>query len=242
MGETFYSVLGVDADADREAIQAAYREHVKETHPDVSDNPDARQSFKRLTTARDVLVDEAERDRYDRLGHDTYVSKELTDAAWGSERAASTSAAPGATQRAPTQESAASATGWRGRRNDTTQHSSRKQPTGTTTSTGGGQSRTDGGHQTAGWQTASEAYTRSHVDIGDQHDSGLAAAIAGAKQVGPWLFVHTVLIVSAIATTWFTYLATPGVDLPLPALLAVTIMLPLVIALSVLHLMVTVYS
>lgn len=38
MSETFYTALGVEADADREMIQRAYRDHVNETHPDVSDS------------------------------------------------------------------------------------------------------------------------------------------------------------------------------------------------------------
>ena len=82
MGETFYRVLGIETDADRETIQRAYREHVKETHPDVSDSPDAAERFKRLTTARDVLVDGEERRRYDRLGHEAYVSRHVEGPAW----------------------------------------------------------------------------------------------------------------------------------------------------------------
>jgi len=71
-GETYYEVLGVPRDADRAGIEDAYRERVKETHPDVSDDPDA-EAFRRVTRARDVLADPDERERYDRLGHDQYV-------------------------------------------------------------------------------------------------------------------------------------------------------------------------
>ncbi|WP_254278698.1 DnaJ domain-containing protein [Haloarcula marina] len=73
MSETFYDVLGVDDDASRSEIEAAYRERLKETHPDVSDASDAEAATKRLIEARDVLVDADERARYDRLGHDAYV-------------------------------------------------------------------------------------------------------------------------------------------------------------------------
>ena len=73
MGETYYEVLGVDPDATRDDIESAYRDRVLETHPDHSDAPDAAEQFKRVTTAKSVLTDDAERARYDRLGHDAYV-------------------------------------------------------------------------------------------------------------------------------------------------------------------------
>jgi curved DNA-binding protein CbpA len=73
MTETFYDVLGVSEDASQEDVTAAYREKVKEYHPDVSDRDDAVERFKEVTRAEEVLGDEAERARYDRLGHDAYV-------------------------------------------------------------------------------------------------------------------------------------------------------------------------
>ncbi len=73
MTETFYDVLGVPETADQEEITAAYREKVKKYHPDVSDREDAAERFKAVTRAEEVLGDETERARYDRLGHDAYV-------------------------------------------------------------------------------------------------------------------------------------------------------------------------
>jgi curved DNA-binding protein CbpA len=73
MGETYYEVLGVDPDATADDIESAYRDCVLETHPDHSDAPDAAERFQRVTTARSVLTDGAERARYDRLGHEAYV-------------------------------------------------------------------------------------------------------------------------------------------------------------------------
>jgi len=73
MTESFYDVLGVPDTADQEEIQSAYREKVKEYHPDVSDRDDAAERFKAVTRAEEVLGDETERARYDRLGHDAYV-------------------------------------------------------------------------------------------------------------------------------------------------------------------------
>ena len=59
--DNFYAVLGVDRDADPEAIRAAYRDRVKETHPDQSDAPDATERFRRVKRAEEVLTDATER-------------------------------------------------------------------------------------------------------------------------------------------------------------------------------------
>lgn len=48
-------LLGVDADADAATIQAAYRERVKETHPDRGGDPEA---FKRVQWAYEYLTEE----------------------------------------------------------------------------------------------------------------------------------------------------------------------------------------
>lgn len=74
MGETYYDVLEIDPEASRDEIESAYRERVIETHPDHNDAPDATEQFQRVARAKDVLSDGDERARYDRLGHDAYVS------------------------------------------------------------------------------------------------------------------------------------------------------------------------
>jgi curved DNA-binding protein CbpA len=76
MGEEYYDRLGVSSDASTDEIAAAYREQLKETHPDVSDASDAGERTKKLIEAKEVLTDETERARYDRLGHDRYVRTE----------------------------------------------------------------------------------------------------------------------------------------------------------------------
>lgn len=73
MTETFYDTLGVPEDATSDEITAAYREKVKETHPDVSDAPDAEERFKRIKRAKEVLTDTETRERYDNVGHEQYV-------------------------------------------------------------------------------------------------------------------------------------------------------------------------
>lgn len=74
MTDRYYELLGVSEDASTSEIEAAYRERIKETHPDVSDDEDASDLTKRLIDARDVLTDETVRERYDRLGHDAFLS------------------------------------------------------------------------------------------------------------------------------------------------------------------------
>jgi hypothetical protein len=76
MGGKYYERLGVPPDASTDEIAAAYREQLKDTHPDVSDASDAGERTKRLIEAKEVLTDETERARYDRLGHERYISIE----------------------------------------------------------------------------------------------------------------------------------------------------------------------
>jgi curved DNA-binding protein CbpA len=76
MAATLYDVLGVSEDADSDAIEAAYRERVKQCHPDLSDHPRAAQRLEWVVRAAEVLTDPAERQRYDRLGHAAYCDAE----------------------------------------------------------------------------------------------------------------------------------------------------------------------
>lgn len=75
MTETFYDVLGVSTDASADEIETAYRERIKESHPDLSDDDDAGARTRRILEARRVLTDEATRRRYDRVGHAAFVGE-----------------------------------------------------------------------------------------------------------------------------------------------------------------------
>lgn len=199
MGETFYTVLGVSRDADAGAIRQAYREQVKECHPDVSDDPEASARFKRLTTARDVLVDTDERATYDRLGHDSYVSQHVETDIW--KTASTTQADSQSAQTQPKErrsersasESVTSTTqaetNWRNQRRPR----NNRQPAW---------SRADGGYADEQWQRAPNAYTRSEMSSAAT-TSPRQALLSALRRTGSWLLVHFALIVSALVTSWF---------------------------------------
>jgi len=66
----YYEVLGVNRDADGEAIKKAYRRLAMKHHPDRNpDNPKAEELFKEAKEAYEVLTDENKRAAYDRYGH-----------------------------------------------------------------------------------------------------------------------------------------------------------------------------
>jgi len=68
--EDYYDILDVDKDASKEDIKKAYRKKAKKYHPDK--NPDnqeeAREKFKKISEAYEVLADDEKRQRYDRYG------------------------------------------------------------------------------------------------------------------------------------------------------------------------------
>jgi molecular chaperone DnaJ len=66
----YYEVLGVNRDADEEAIKKAYRRLAMKFHPDRNpDNPKAEEQFKEAKEAYEVLTDGNKRAAYDRYGH-----------------------------------------------------------------------------------------------------------------------------------------------------------------------------
>src|SRR6056297_3196319 len=76
MSQDFYEILGVSRDASEDEIKEAYRDKAREFHPDVSDDPDAEEKFKKAKTAKEVLTDEEKRQMYDQMGHEQFVESE----------------------------------------------------------------------------------------------------------------------------------------------------------------------
>ncbi|WP_423751560.1 molecular chaperone DnaJ [Salinirarus marinus] len=76
MTEDFYDVLGVSKDATEDEIQQAYRKKATEYHPDVSDDPDAEEKFKKVKKAKEILTDDEKRSAYDQMGHERFEQAE----------------------------------------------------------------------------------------------------------------------------------------------------------------------
>ncbi|MEX2480290.1 MAG: DnaJ C-terminal domain-containing protein [Gammaproteobacteria bacterium] len=66
----YYQTLGLERDADGDAIKRAYRRLARKYHPDVSQEADAEEHFKAVQEAYEVLKDPEKREAYDRLGRD----------------------------------------------------------------------------------------------------------------------------------------------------------------------------
>lgn len=71
MAEDLYQTLGVGREASKDDIQKAYRKLARKYHPDLNKDDDkAREKFKRVQEAYDVLSDEEKRAAYNRYGAD----------------------------------------------------------------------------------------------------------------------------------------------------------------------------
>lgn len=64
----YYDILELNPEASQAEIEEAYKQKVKETHPDQSDHPNAAQQFIQVKEAYDVLSDPDQRKSYDQHG------------------------------------------------------------------------------------------------------------------------------------------------------------------------------
>ncbi len=70
----YYQEIGVSKNADADQIKQAFRAKARKLHPDVSDDPEAGTKFSKLNEAYEVLSDPEKKAKYDRLGHQQFVS------------------------------------------------------------------------------------------------------------------------------------------------------------------------
>jgi len=210
---TLYGVLGVEPDADEQSIRRAFRERAKRHHPDVTDAPDAREQFRRLTTAKAVLTDAEERARYDRLGHETYVGRHLDDS-WTVDAAT-----------APTVD------GDRGseRVGEAAQRMAEETATAATE-----RRETQRVDRSDGYPTAAEYY-RPGQRFGVESAGGLARTLGALREVLPWLVAHLLLLGGALTVAALLLGSTGGVP-SVTTIVVATAMVGVTAGVSVLHL------
>lgn len=68
MSKDYYSILGVDKNADAEEIKKAYKKLAKKYHPDLNKERGAAEKFKEINEAATVLGDAEKRRQYDQFG------------------------------------------------------------------------------------------------------------------------------------------------------------------------------
>lgn len=68
-GRDYYQILGIERDADAEAVKKAFRRLARQHHPDVNKgDKNAEERFKELNNAYETLSDPAKRKLYDQFG------------------------------------------------------------------------------------------------------------------------------------------------------------------------------
>lgn len=73
----FYDLLGVSASVSDDELKRAFRERVKEYHPDLNDDEKASDQFKVIKLAYETLRDPKERELYDQMGHTDYIKHRI---------------------------------------------------------------------------------------------------------------------------------------------------------------------
>ncbi|MFB6152458.1 MAG: J domain-containing protein [Haloarculaceae archaeon] len=256
MAQTFYGVLGVGPDADAAEIRRGFRERVTEVHPDVSDDPDAEQAFKRLVAAKETLLDDAERARYDRLGHAAYVRHHADCSGWtdvprttvgtptnsGAPASDSVDRRRSRTDPTGSDRSGADRTGdpngtdrtpdpGEGSRSQTPDDTGRASRTRAASAAGSAQDVYGPYASTSVWHTRSPG----GYDRAGRHPVA-TRLVRGLRKLGPWVLVHAIFLSLAAGTSWYVYafvLSDSATSLPL--VMALIGEIGLAVVLSTIH-------
>jgi molecular chaperone DnaJ len=78
----YYEVLGIERDADEDAIRRAFHARARECHPDVALSADAEARFRELAEAYSVLSKRESRLLYDRYGYRGRGNQGFDEALW----------------------------------------------------------------------------------------------------------------------------------------------------------------
>jgi len=197
MAEDYYELLCVSRDASTNEIKAAYRDRIKETHPDVSDDRSASERTKQLIEAKDVLTDAETRSQYDRLGHEQFVSVADTPGV-DADRDQTGRDHRGASDRTHTGSSGAggnSSTGYGG----TTDHSRTRQQRASQHAGPNWSQSTDG----TGAESAHETWgTDRSYTVGDGHEMFEMRRLFDSQQtivlLGTTLVIYPILLAGAL--------------------------------------------
>lgn len=183
MTETLYDVLEVPEDASQREIRRAYRRKVKESHPDVSDHPNATARFRKIRRAHEVLTDPDERDRYDDLGHDAYMEWFSEDGSSGSRPGSGGTAGAGGGSSARSADESRDATGDAAGSASTGDRSGAS-VSGPSSGSGSASTSSDGTRGSSAGDSASSQSTGSSTgDPGATGDTG-AAGSTGSSGAG----------------------------------------------------------
>ncbi len=84
----YYKTLGVERDAQQDAIKRAYRRLARKYHPDVSKEKDAEKRFQQVNEAYQVLQDPEKRKAYDQLGENWQAAQNFRSPPGGQQQGA----------------------------------------------------------------------------------------------------------------------------------------------------------
>ncbi len=195
MTEDFYDLMGVDEDASQDEIKSAFREKVREYHPDLNDDPRAQAQFTTLKEAYDTLGNPSERNAYDRMGHEDYVAKRIqglpsqdvwSDAASSSSDADSASSATTSTDTSSTGASSSgtspstgTTTGRSSSRRSSSSRSSSSRSSSSRTSSSGGSSGRSSSSRSSGSSSGSTASASTSTSTSTSSGTSSSAADGG---------------------------------------------------------------